>query len=187
MTEEIESIVERELKGFKDKGKIFVFVSGPQKATDLNRAVLHRLVGTLRYTGAYISLNKPYDLLVDELKKEGIDPSKLYFLDGVSRSFGRPLTETRNCTYLSGSESVSELSLSISAVLNAGDIDFIFMDSASTIMIYNSLNTTQRFFHYFINKLRTKNVTGIILTLDEENSRQLCKFVEPLVDRCIHV
>ena len=90
--------------------------------------------------GIYVSLNKTQKSTEDILKKGGIDTSKLFFIDCVSKE------KVREDVLHIGPEDLDMLSTAIQAFIK--DIPgekFMIIDALSTLLIYNNENKVAKF------------------------------------------
>jgi hypothetical protein len=62
----------------------------------------------------------------------------------------------------------------------------LFVDSISTLLIYNRAETVSKFLHFLTGKIRVLNLNGVLLStekeLDPEFADQLEQFVDKTVD-----
>ena len=66
-------------------------------------------------------------------------------------------------------------------------IKFVFLDSVSTLLIYNNLETTERFVHYMINKIRNMGFFVVLISIDEEKSNKLIPILSQFCDKIIKI
>ena len=83
--------------------------------------------------------------------------------------------------YLSGPESLTDLSIAITVATNTGKYGFLLIDSLSTLLIYNDAHNTQKFAHYLISKMSSYGMTLAILTLDEDNSIKVTAYTRSVL------
>jgi len=146
---------------------------------------LSALLKTQKLKGVYVSLNKEYGQIGKRLKSMDIDDSQLQFIDGISKVAEDQIKASRNM-YLSGLKSLTEISFEITNAINSGGFDFLFMDSLSTLLVYNDPKTTEMFCHYLINKLRSHQAGGILLCLKEDKeAEKLIPIISQFCDDCI--
>ncbi|MEK6984257.1 MAG: ATPase domain-containing protein [Nanoarchaeota archaeon] len=169
----------------KKKG-IYVLISSPQKYKLVNALALKYYTSEEKKNGIYVSLNKGYDDVIRNLKEQGTDVSKLYFIDGITRTSDKD-KKADNCTFITSPQALTELSLAITTATNTKKFDFLFLDTINTLLIYNDLKTTERFTHYLIAKIRAANVSAILLSLEEESANKLIPIITPFCDDCIDI
>ncbi len=169
-----------------EKGKTYIVISSPENyhATRLN--VLKDALKKLKLDGIYISLNASSKEILDMVKKEGLDASKLFVIDGIS---GKNLesNKEKRCVCIDGPNSLTELSLSITDITNKNKVGFLIFDSLSTMLIYNNPTIIETFMHYMVNKLNALNITGVILTISEEASNKIVPMIQQFCEECISV
>ena len=183
-----DAISKRILEEFKDFGssnEIYALITPADyhhKVSDL--AMVH-LAKEVKLNGVYVSLNIAYEQKAAHLKKLGIDTDRMFFIDACSKS-GSPSSAAKNCVLIQSPQALTELSIAITTVCNTGKFDFLYFDSLTTLLIFNELKTTEKFIHYMISKMRTFNLKGIILSMDEEKSKELLSMLEQLCDKMVH-
>ncbi len=180
---EIRDILSEELK---DPKGICIILSKPEDYHSVNLMVLNHLTVKMKLCGIYGTLNMPYSSLSTLLEKNDMDISKLFFIDCTGERITKNI-KNGNCEYLKNPQSLTELSLMITELTNSGKFDFLFLDSISTLLIYNSLETTEKFAHYLINKIRILGLGGIIISLDDEKSNKIIPVISQFCDKCIRL
>jgi archaellum biogenesis ATPase FlaH len=60
---------------------------------------------------------------------------------------------------------------------------FLFLDSLSSLLIYNGEDSVKEFTHSIINKIRLDNIAGVILSIDKKGAEDLLKTLAPMCDR----
>ena len=181
---ELEKKIAKQIKMINNERGICLFCSQSESYHKVNGIILKELTNKYKFTGIYVTLNKEHSFLEKNLKKGGTDVSKLYFIDGTSKNNEK--NNTNNCTFISSPQSLTELSLAISAVTESGKFAFLFLDSISTLLVYNDLKTVEKFTNYLINKIRNLKIVGIIITLDDEGeSKKLNTIISQFCDAYI--
>ncbi len=89
----------KKIKELKPNTVVLFIVSG-KKFHETNMTILKSLMQAKEYMGIYITISKPYEVLVRQLKKEKIDVSRLYFIDAISKSVYDKIETTENCIYI---------------------------------------------------------------------------------------
>lgn len=155
------------LKKSGSKKNIYLVSSGSRDCDAANEILLPILLREEKRAGIYVTLNKGYIVIKQKLEQQGVDTPRLYFIDGISKA-GQKQGKADNCTFLSGPDSLTELSLVITQAINSGKFDFLFFDSLSTLLMYHDLKTIEKFNHYLISKLREYGVDCILVSLRQE-------------------
>ncbi len=131
----------------------------------------------------YITLGKSYDVLMRQYTIDGVDTSKLFFIDAVSKKTERP----KNTIFIKSPSSLTEISITISQLVSIvpSDKTFLYLDSLSTLALYNEPDMVIKFMHFLIARMREWQIAGIIIALDAEESRsssvQLSQFCDKMI------
>ena len=126
-----------------------------------------RVLQSMGYEGIYITLSKDYLELSKILREAEIDLGKLAFIDGISQMYGVKQVEAPNVSYVAGPLSMDEISQRITEIAPAIKMPkkFVFLDSITTILLYNSLARTIRFSQFLNNTLKKLNLLGIVVSV----------------------
>ena len=142
-----------------------------------------------RMPGVYVSVNKPFSILHESFKNNGIKDELLIFIDAVTSQEDIGKNEHDHCFYLESPENLSDISIAISQAVEAIDHKekFIFLDSLSTLLVYNDAETIIKFIHFLIGKMRAWNVNGIILSLKKRGEASLIAELGQFCDMTIEI
>ncbi|NYZ76018.1 hypothetical protein H0N98_02095 [Candidatus Micrarchaeota archaeon] len=153
--------------------------------------VLKVLIGKKGMNGAYVTFNRPYSTLKASIEKMGLDVSKMFFIDLITESAGGTVQRSAGdrCFYVSSPKNLTELSILMEqAMLRLpSDKRFVFIDSISTMLIYNDSDTVLRFIHALTGKMRLLGITGIIFLLEKESDEKFKAQVAQFCDRVITI
>ena len=126
-----------------------------------------RILQSMGYEGIYITLSKDYVDLSKLFREEGIDLGKLAIIDGISQMYGIKQVDSPNVTYVAGPLSIDAISESIQRI--APNIKeqkkFVFLDSITTVLLYNSLERTVRFSEFLLETLKKLQLVGIVVSV----------------------
>ncbi|MEK6984246.1 MAG: hypothetical protein AABX33_06755 [Nanoarchaeota archaeon] len=64
---------------------------------------------------------------------------------------------------------------------------YFFIDSVSTMLIHNNHQTLARFIHSILVKMRLNNVSGILISIEEETDREIRAELIQMCDKVIKV
>lgn len=134
----------------------------------------------------YISLNVPYETLIKSFKMLGIDASKFYFVDAITQT-AQMSPETENCEFVSSPGALTELSLSISNILDRKGFNYVIFDSLSTLLVYESEITVTKFVHQLISKIRIIGSKAIFSILKQDTSSVLLRDINMFADRILDI
>jgi KaiC/GvpD/RAD55 family RecA-like ATPase len=131
----------------------------------------------------YITTNKPYSHLSGLLKKEGVDTERVFFIDCISRQVMSVVDEPSNVVCISSPQDITAVAISVSAAVDRLPGErVLFLDSLSTLLLYNDEKVIGQFSNFIINKMLVSGVASIIMALtsdiDKEVIRQIMAFVD---------
>ncbi|MBI5224987.1 hypothetical protein HY989_03885 [Candidatus Micrarchaeota archaeon] len=184
------SKLEKELRELP-RHYIVMLVSDSEKYLNANQNALKLLMKQGNSEGIYVTFNRPYETLLASLAKEKIDVDRLYFLDLITQTTGKRGERTENCIFLPSPRNLTELSIALTQLVErmgdtAGD-RFIFMDSLSTMLIYNSAGTVAQFTHFLVSKMRIWNVGMIMVSMEKESDQKLISDLSQFCDKVIRI
>lgn len=173
----------------KDKW-VFMQEIPEERYFDVSAETIKVLTNGFGYSGIYISLHRPYDSLVSSLKEKGVDTSKLVFIDAASSQAETSGKETEKCIYISKELKVDELTRAIYTLLPKinGEKKFLFLDSITTLTLYQPLSETLRFAEFLSRSLTNKEVNGVIVNVAKNLAQK--KFIQDImlnVDEVIEI
>ncbi len=136
------------------------------------------------WRGIYISLNKPFAVLSRTFEKAGIATDSLFFVDAITNVPSVEEDSTHAC--LGSGIDLSNLCIGISRAVNrVGGEKFLFLDSLSTLLIYNDAKTVAKFAHLLTEKMRRWSASGSLLTVDTNAERDVVSQIAPFCDKVV--
>jgi len=134
----------------------------------------------------YVTTNKPYSVLVEDLKKNKINSDKIFFIDCISRHIQQKENDVHNCVFIDSPSSLTSISIAISdATAHFKGKKVLLLDSLSVLLIYNDANTIAKFSNFILNKMRSIDVDTVILALESDEGKDVLKQVESYADKVI--
>ena len=136
----------------------------------------------------YISVNKPYELLVNRFKRSKIDTDKFYFIDCIRDCITRTskdVSSTRNCTYISSPGALDELQRAVIDVLRKQEIDATIIDSPSSLLVYHEDMDILQFIHRLITIFTVANCK-VIFPFQKDSMELLRMGIEMFTDKTVH-
>jgi len=148
-----------------------------------------KVLQSMGYKGIYITLSKDYISLAEMFKNNGIDLDQLTFIDGISQMYGIKEVSAPNVVYVEGplsTDAITESIVKISPTIKE-DKKFVFLDSITTVLLYNSLERTMKFSQFFSETLKKLSLVGIVVSVskgvtNEELINELEKLADEVVD-----
>lgn len=132
----------------------------------------------------YVSINKPYSSLIETLQKNKICVDKFFFVDAVTRTV-KPFEKHENVEFVSGPSALTELSVTISNIVEKDNFYGVFFDSLSTLLIYESSLMITKFVHNLTSKFRTMKTKVLFTILKEGMSSELINDLSMFADKII--
>lgn len=169
-----------------DEGKVVMIIAKPHIRTKLGYYIVSNLLKRQDTEGVYIALNIPHSTVEKNLKKLGADSSKVFFIDCITSSI-KPVETTGRVIYLDAPNLVL-LEGTLNHAINAlsGEENFVYIESISTLLAYNSYQSFIRFLRKITNEIRLYGMVGIIFMLDKELEEvefsQATTFVDDVID-----
>lgn len=178
----------RILKEIVDNNLVLVLTSS-KKYSQTNLTILKHLCNQYNYPGIYVTSSRPYSSLVAVLEKNKIGMNRLFFIDMVSLSSSSASLKAKNCLFMESPRALTELSIALSQAVDAIHMEdkFVYLDSLSTLLIYNEVGTVKRFVHFLTGKMRLWGVKGIVISLEKETSPELLDQLTQFVDKVVKV
>jgi len=172
-----------DLEGSKDEGQIIVLLI-PDEEYSRRILKITKEIANVCDNLCYVSLNLPYAPLINNFKKEGIDISKFYVIDGITQT--AEIAKNRDgVEYVSSPGALTELSLAISHLLETRKFEYIIFDSLSTLLVYEASPTVTKFVHSLMAKIRVVGCKAIFTCLKQDSSSVLLKDVNMFSDRIL--
>ena len=167
--------------------EILLIKVGPRSYVKANLEVLKYLTNVAG-GGIYVTLNKPYFSLKKNLSKEGIDLTKLVFIDCLTRQLGGSEVDANRCIYLNSPDPVLlQVSIERAMDLVHSETRFIYLDSLSTISLYKSYETLMKFLRHITGKIRLRGYVGTIFTIEKELDESYLSQISLMCDDVIEV
>jgi len=174
----------------KKPGWIALLNAPIENYEDINTEAVRVLTEDLGYQGIYITVNKCYPELLKILSEGGLDTDKLYFIDAISQTYGEISRETKKCKYVFGPLNTEKIVESARDFLleMKGEEVFVFLDSITTILLYNHLARTIRFSNFLTQTLKELGITGIMVSIASGmTARHMIEEIEELCDEVIYI
>lgn len=131
----------------------------------------------------YVTAGKPYADLVGLFEGNGIDTSKIFFVDCITKHLSMPSPEADNCLFLDNPIDLTEMSIAINTIIKKlPSPKALLLDSLSTLFIYNNENLVGRFSNFLINRLRSYKVDTVFTVLESDADKKAISIIKLLVD-----
>lgn len=170
-------------------GFIALLITDAKQYAKTNEQVLQYLAKEKGKKGIYITVNRPYHSIVDSLGKVGITEASLFFIDAITKSVQQKSELTPNCLFINSPQGLTEMSIALAEGLIAmkGHADFVFLDSVSTLLLYNQAGTVAKFVHFLSAKIRENKMSGVFVSLQKETDERIISQLSQFCDKVIVV
>lgn len=162
----MEESVRKKIEEVPKKG-MTLFICSPDKYNETRNMILKVWTETFSKNGVYLSLNRPYENLIQNFMQSKIEHEKMFFLDVLSRSE----SDVDNC-YFVGND-LKKLELSFCSAIKEREPDFLIMDSLNDLFLEDE-NRAKKLLNEYIRKARVNEINGIVILTKE-----------PLIDEVI--
>jgi hypothetical protein len=188
----ITSLLREKYRALKKTGWITLLNAPVERHMEVNIEAIRVLIEDMGFHGIYISVNKSYPELVKNFTKSGLDVSKLRFVDAVSQMYGAIPVDNKQCKYVQGPLNISSIVQSVRDFLDDMTTQkskiFVFIDSITTMLLYNHLPRTIRFSKFLTQDLRKTKVNGIMVSVAAGmTSERLITEVKEFCDEVIDI
>ena len=173
---------------FKDLPEhwLLLFVIDTEEYLEKNIAILNEVLKQEDAVGVYVTLNRPYSVLIKILEKNNINTDKLFFIDCITKTI-EPEKEEKKCLFLKNPQNLTNIAIAIDEIMStiSSKNKSLFVDAMSTLLIYNRAENVSKFLHFLTGEIRVLNLNGILLSTKEELDPELADKLEQFVDKIV--
>ena len=177
------------IKNLKPK-TVVLFIIDAKKYHKIHPKVLKTIIEERCFAGIYITINKPYNTLVKYLKENDIDTKNIFFIDAISRVVGGTIKMTKDCLFIPSPTQLTDLAIAMTQAIESmkhKENKFIFLDSLSTLLIYNPFEVTAKFVHFIITRLRVFGLVGLIISIEKQIDERMLNILIEMCDKVVEV
>ncbi|MBS3068122.1 hypothetical protein J4450_05440 [Candidatus Micrarchaeota archaeon] len=167
-----------------EKG-IILIVSKSNNYHETNKKIIKILVNGKKKNCIYMSLNKPSSALIEDFKDSAIDISKILIIDCVTKLAGEEVERAGNIIFVESPQSLTEMGSILEGALKGMSAkgSFLFLDSVTTMLLYNSTKSVAMFIHFLILKIRHYGMSGVIVSMEDEGeAKQIISQISQFCD-----
>jgi hypothetical protein len=159
-------IILEEYKNIKN-GTITLLEVPAKKHMKINTETLKLFINKLGYQCIYITLGKGCYELDTSFNKAGITANTLQFIDAISQMYGISGIQNKRYHYVAGPLDIDGITACIQEILPRlpGQKKCVFLDSVTTVLLYNALPRTIRFSKFLTQELKKTGVTSIMVSV----------------------
>ena len=132
----------------------------------------------------YVTASKPYVWLKRHLSGMGIDESRVFFIDcSTGKADDKTRAEPSNVLSLDGPQNLTSLSIAIGkAITRVSPNGTLFLDSLSVLSLYNDVGTVSKFANFLFTRLRSLEVSAVVLGIEVPSGMLLIDEISALAD-----
>ncbi|MFH2020047.1 MAG: ATPase domain-containing protein [archaeon] len=134
----------------------------------------------------YVSLNKTYNSLTEQLKDKGIDFSKITFIDTITATIIEP-KPIQNCVYIESSDNFKDLQNCILNTVKTNSADLLVFDSLSSLTTYKESDEIVKFMKILLASLSINGCSAILTCLKDDEHLPLINKIKLLVNKTINL
>lgn len=151
-----------------DRGWVALLRIPVERTLEINIEAIKALQ-ELGYQGVYVTLSKDYVELSKLFREAEINMSRLAFIDGVSQMYGIGAVDAPNVEYIFGPISLDGIVAAITDVIPVmkSKKKFVFLDSITTVLLYNSFDRTLKFSEFLTESLKRLEVAGVMVSVSK--------------------
>lgn len=171
-----------------DEKRIFLALS-PSKQYRDNILLLLKEIQKRNFRTIFISINQPSSYLAEIFVQNGIDVSRVYFIDAITRFAGGPsVVSADNCRFVNKPGDLTAMSMAVTDIMKkyGEERTVILLDSVNAMLIYSNSVDLLKFIHFVTSKLRIMSISGIFLAvergLDSVLLSQFTSFADELIE-----
>jgi len=168
---------------------VILVVSPSEIYEKTNAKILKLLCNEEKISGIYITFNQSCETLFELLTGAGVDTSKLFFIDMVTKNVSGKTERTKNCLFIPSPKEISDLGVAIdeSIRMSGENKEFLFVDSVSALLLYNSMGTARKFEHFLTIRMRLGSLKGILMSLNSGTEKEIVPFLAQFCDKIIKI
>jgi len=160
-------------------------VSPPRIYKKTNTEILKFVCNGEKLPGIYITVSRPYDLILKNLAEREVKVDNLFFIDLITKTGGCSPARTGKCRFVSSPGSITDPCIALDEVIYLNDNKkFLFPDTVSSLLIYNPAGTIKNFEIFLTKRMRSGNLKGILISIDE-GEKEIIDFITQFCDKCM--
>jgi len=181
------SKLNKDLQKLLDKNTAMI-IADAENSLMVNIRTLKYLCNKRDMPGIYITVNRPYQAIHRILLDNKVNLDKLFFIDCITTAVGSEPRREERCLFVSPTD-LTDLAVSVDEWIETmpEKEKFLFMDSLSTLLFYNSVGTIAKFSHFLTDRMKLWNLTGIFMSLESESDPHLLDDISQFCDGVITI
>jgi len=136
--------------------------------------------------GTYITTNKPFRKIMAKFLEKGIKADNLFFIDCVTKEAKE---EHLNGIKVFSSQNVTEINVLLDKAIKSKKkgAEFIFLDSISTLLVYNEEKTVEKFVHALLERIYHWKTKGVFITVETKANELIIENLSLFFDKVVRI
>lgn len=173
-----------------EENNLFLVVVPSDLLQQTNIALLKYFLNSKNAACVYVTIAKPYKTMLNILEKNAVKTDKIFFIDCITQvPYGVGMQRMGNVVFMSP-QALTNISITLSSAMQSFKKDenrVLFLDSISTLILYNESKTVTRFVHFLTGKIREWGVKSVVLTIEEEIDKNILSQLTTFFDKVVRV
>jgi hypothetical protein len=180
--------IERQFENLKQSYVVLLLID-PAKYSQTRRGLLRRFVQKEKLSGLYITVNQPVEKLLKEIEFDEIDISQVHFIDMISKTSGANTPRIKKVDYLESASDLTELMLLVDKIMPSlpSGKSFFVLDSISTLLVYNEVESVEKLAHALIGKLNSYNCKSILVMVKSQDKGGALQTISQFCDKVAEI
>lgn len=135
----------------------------------------------------YVTINKPYHTFSTFFKVNGIDPQKVFFIDGVTKTTIKNPKKDRQVLFVPPADYFKSIEKAIRKVLQQQHPDLLIFDSLSSLLIFEQEATVIRFSHGLAAMVKGFQNKSVFIVLEKDAGLGVAQNIGMQMDKTIYI
>ena len=172
------------------KNRLFILITKENEyIAKFNKII--ELIGNNDTRICYVSITKPYEDTINELKEANIDTSNLFFVDTLSSYYmKRPPAD--NCIFIEGPTDMKKMKNAIKTLITEKKCNAVIFDTISKLLIYKGISSIVKFTHDLLSENGEMKTEKMFLAqesvdIEEKDFKRLISDLSMFADKIIDI
>ncbi|MCK5022799.1 MAG: hypothetical protein KAS04_01365 [Candidatus Aenigmarchaeota archaeon] len=172
------------------KNRLFLLLTKEDEyVTNFDKII--KLIGDGNKKICYVTITRPYEDTINELKNMDIDTSNLFFVDTLT-SYYMEHPPVDNCIFVDGPTDLTKMKNAIKTAINEEKCNAIIFDTISKLMIYKGISSIVRFTHELLSENGERKTKKMFLLqknsdIEKEEHQRLISDLSMFADEIIDI
>lgn len=168
------------------EGEIILYITPKDSYVAANNRLLDFYVGKHGFSCIYVTMNRSYAVMSSIMKESGIDPERIFFIDAVTPIHTSSIFRSGNAVFVGSPRNLTNVSIVVGSTIKTGKGKrILFLDSLSSMLLYNGAETGTRFMHFLLSLMRTWKVSSAIMSIEKETDAAVLAQLVRMCDRVV--